>query len=281
MLDKAPLQNTALDGTYRVLNCAHPRQKALAARQMREDWCKTAQIGQRPAPIPDHPARPDRPNLVAPNKVARRKIGSIQGRGALLHAIAHIELNAIDLAADMILRFYDDPLLSPADQAEFISDWSSVCDDEARHFIMLEDRLISLELQYGDFDAHNGLWEAALNTCDNFTARLAIAPLVLEARGLDVTPGMITKLTQVADHDSAEILKIIYKEEINHVRIGSKWFQYAAQKLDKQPKNLFQQCVKNYFKGQVKPPFNVRARTLAGLSEEYYQPLAKVKRILT
>ena len=141
---------------------------------------------------------------------------------------------------------------------------------------MLHGRLEQLGMAYGDCPSHNGLWNAAMNTRDNFPARLAIAPLVLEARGLDVTPNMIVKLTQARDLESVKILEIIYNEEIGHVRIGAKWFQYVARNLHESPKELFHSLVRSYYKGHIKPPFNVQARTLAGLSEEYYGPLAKV-----
>ncbi len=267
---------TACIGAYTILTTADPIVKAKAARHLRADWVEYADIGTLPEPPPKQPARPAKPRLVAPNEVARRGLGTEKGRGALLHAIAHIELNAIDLAADMIARFWDDPLLAPEDRHDFISDWSSVCDDEARHFILLQDRLEQLGMTYGDCLAHNGLWNAAMDTCENFQARLAIAPLVLEARGLDVTPGMITKLTQARDMQSVEILEVIYNEEIGHVKIGAKWFQYVAQKLDESPQTLFHNLVRQHYKGRIKPPFNVQARTLAGLCEEYYVPLVKL-----
>ncbi len=258
-----------------ILLTADPRDKAAVARKMRKDWIEGLSIGHPAGDLPDQPARPSRPKLVPPSQVSRRRLGSPEGRGALLHAVAHIELNAIDLAADMIARFALHPDIAETDRAEFISDWSSVCDDEARHFIMLADRLNALNLTYGDYAAHNGLWEAAQTTRDNFPARVAIAPLVLEARGLDVTPGMITRLNNVGDHDSAAILEIIYTEEIGHVAIGAKWFKYLAAKQPKTPESYFHALVKNHFKGQVKSPFNDKARTLAGLSTAYYAPLAK------
>jgi len=265
-----------LESACKVLTTANPLAKAKAARALRANWLKNGEIGFKTPDLPEHPARPAKPDLVPPTEVPRRKLGSEKGRGALLHAIAHIELNAIDLAADMIARFSFDPLISSDDRHDFITDWSFVCDDEARHFILLHDRLEQLGMAYGDCPSHNGLWNAAMNTRDNFPARLAIAPLVLEARGLDVTPNMIVKLTQARDLESVKILEIIYNEEIGHVRIGAKWFQYVARNLHESPKELFHSLVRSYYKGHIKPPFNVQARTLAGLSEEYYGPLAKV-----
>lgn len=264
----------ALADARTVLLTADPRDKAAAARQMRTDWLGRRSVGGSAGELPDQPARPIRPELVPPAQVSRRRLGSPEGRGALLHAVAHIELNAIDLAADMIARFALHPDVAAADRADFISDWSSVCDDEARHFVMLADRLNALNLSYGDYPAHNGLWEAAQTTRDNFPARVAIAPLVLEARGLDVTPGMIMRLNSVGDHESAAILEVIYSEEIGHVAIGARWFKYLAAKQPEQPESYFHNLVKNHFKGQVKSPFNEKARTLAGLSTAYYAPLA-------
>jgi uncharacterized ferritin-like protein (DUF455 family) len=192
-----------------------------------------------------------------------------------LHAIAHIELNAIDLAADMIARFTGHAQIRTEDIPHFISDWTSVCDDEARHFEMLSGRMAALGVSYGDYPAHNGLWEAALTTRDNFPARVAIAPLVLEARGLDVTPGMIERLKGVGDQESVEVLDVIYEEEIGHVAIGARWFKYLAAQQPKSPESYFHDLVRTHFKGQVKSPFNEKARTIAGLTRAYYEPLTQ------
>lgn len=265
-----------LEHAREVLLTADPREKANHARQMRRDWLAKQDIGPLPKDLPEQPARPEKPRLVAPSQVPRRRLGSPEGRGALLHAVAHIELNAIDLAADMIARFAKHPKLRPNDAPEFISDWSSVCDDEARHFIMLADRLNALGLSYGDHPAHNGLWEAAQSTRHNFPARIAIAPLVLEARGLDVTPGMIKRLNSVGDKNSVAILEVIYEEEIGHVAIGARWFKYLAAQQPESAESYFHGLVKKHFKGQVKSPFNDKARILAGLTRAYYEPLAGI-----
>ncbi len=257
-----------------VLHAALPEAKVAAANRLSADWVKTDNIGTDINNIPDIPARPDVPQLVPHTDVKRRRLGSPSGRGALLHAIAHIEFNAIDLAADMIARFGHHSDITEAERPAFIGDWISVCHDEARHFGLLQARLAELGMSYGDLPAHNGLWEAAVKTKDNFEARLAIAPMVLEARGLDVTPNMIKKLTEVGDTDSADILKVIYNDEIGHVAIGARWFQKMAQYKSKDPESWFHHLVRNYYKGQLKPPFNVQARTLAGLKEGYYMPLS-------
>lgn len=258
-----------------ILRLENPSEKAAAALEMRDTWLrsdKSVQTSDDTAP--DNPSRPQRPKLVAPGDVPRRRLGSPEGRGALLHAVAHIELNAIDLAADMIARFAQHPYILGNQQSAFIDGWSRVCAEEAKHFNLLHNRLENLGMAYGDHPAHNGLWEAAHNTRNDIAARLAIAPMVLEARGLDVTPGMIKKLTAVGDLESVAILQVIYDEEIGHVKIGARWFQTVSEKMNKEPKQHFHDMVNTYFAGKLKPPFNVQARTLAGLTEDYYVPLA-------
>lgn len=257
-----------------VLQAAVPNAKVAAANILAQNWAKNRDIGTKVQDINDNPARPNAPQLVPPKDVKRRRLGSPAGRGALLHAIAHIEFNAIDLAADMIARFGHHPDIAETDRPTFIGDWISVCHDEARHFGLLQTRLAELNMSYGDLPAHNGLWEAAIKTKNSFEARLAIAPMVLEARGLDVTPGMIEKLTEAGDLQSADILKVIYNEEIGHVAIGAHWFQKMAINKSKDPESWFHELVRDFYKGQLKPPFNVQARTLAGLKQGYYIPLS-------
>jgi len=264
----------AITNTLAVLAAGNPAEKVAAADRLAADWAQNRDIGQPAKHIPDTPARPANLRLVPPADVKRRRLGSRQGRGALMHAVAHIEFNAIDLAADMIARFGHHPDISTVDRADFIGDWISVCHDEARHFGLINTRLADLGLSYGDLPAHNGLWEAAVSTKDNFAARLAIAPMVLEARGLDVTPAMIEKLNKVDDTDSANILKIIYNDEIGHVAIGARWFQNLARQKDRNAESWFHELVTAFFAGKLKPPFNVQARTLAGLTEGYYVPLS-------
>jgi uncharacterized ferritin-like protein (DUF455 family) len=267
---------SAVNLAITVLETPSPLQKAEAGLLMRRIWLDKRH--KLSSPVVKHPpakpARPQKPDLVTPSDVPRRRLGSVEGRGALLHAIAHIELNAIDLAADMIARFSTNDLISSTVQTSFIDDWSRVCAEECKHFKLLSHRLKEIDLQYGDFPAHNGLWEAADATRNDIAARLAIAPMVLEARGLDVTPPMIKKMSNVGDEASVAILKIIYDEEIDHVRIGAKWFQYIAEQKNRLPTTYFHELVGTYFAGKLKPPFNVQARTLAGLTEDYYKPLA-------
>jgi uncharacterized ferritin-like protein (DUF455 family) len=226
-------------------------------------------IGEACAPA--RPTRPDRPRLHPPRDMPkRRNFGSQAGRIALLHALAHIELNAIDLAWDIIARFADRDT-----PREFCADWVGVAAEEAEHFALLADRLAALGATYGDLPAHDGLWEAAALTAYDLLARLAVVPLVLEARGLDVTPEMAATLERVGDAQSAALLRRIYRDEIDHVAAGVRWFDDLCRARDLVPEETFQELVRRYFKGQLKPPFNHEARAAAGFPEHYYEPLVR------
>jgi uncharacterized ferritin-like protein (DUF455 family) len=198
----------------------------------------------------------------------RRAFGSQAGRIALLHALAHIELNAIDLGWDIVARFSDADL-----PRAFFDDWVGVAAEEACHFELLANRLGDLGARYGDLPAHDGLWEAAAATADDLLARLAVVPLVLEARGLDVTPEMIARLERVGDTPSAAILRRIYRDEIGHVAIGFRWFERLCRGRGLVPEEVFQNRVRRSFKGDLKPPFNREARSAAGFPPHYYEPL--------
>ena len=252
-----------------VLNTPVATNKAKASLAAARQWHKGAlRPGCDTAP-PDRPARPEKPELLSPRQMPRRRTGKgDKNRIALLHAIAHIELNAIDLAWDIIARFGSDMPL------EFLDDWVKVGADEARHFSMLEGRLNDLGSHYGTLPAHDGLWQAALATKDDLLARLAVVPLVLEARGLDVTPGMITRFESFGDREIATILQTIYDDEIGHVRAGARWFHEVCKTRGLPPEATYQKLVKAHFSGQLKPPFNTLARTMAGLPEAYYSPIA-------
>ncbi len=190
---------------------------------------------------------------------------------ALLHALAHIELNAIDLGWDIVARFAGEGL-----PQEFFDDWVRVAVEEAGHFELLAQRLADVGVEYGDLPAHDGLWEAAVATADDLLARLAVVPLVLEARGLDVTPAMAAQLERVGDCDSAAILNRIYEDEIGHVAVGRRWFHHLCEARRLSPADVFADRVRRCFKGGLKPPFNHRARAAAGLPATYYEPLALV-----
>jgi len=257
-----------------VLTASAPADKVLAAHDMARQWHSgQANISiSSELVVPDEPGRPAKPELVAATDVERKGIGSLEGRRSLLHAIAHIEFNAINLAADMLARYGDSSRISDQCRKGFITDWVKVCDDEARHFTMIADRLDDLDCYYGALQAHNGLWEAAISTSKDLAARLVIAPMVLEARGLDVTPGMIKKLVSVGDKKSADILSIIYEEEIPHVAAGTRWFMHICERENLNPEDTFKSLLQTHYKGRLKPPFNHEARTLAGMPNAFYQP---------
>lgn len=270
----APSVQTA---AAQVLSTADPTAKAEAARACAAAWNAGTLSPPNRGDVctaNDRPARPERPELLAPGQVPRRRLGTLAGRFALLHAVAHIEFNAIDLAFDMVVRFGGDTRIEDSDRHDFVSNWITVGDDEARHFQMVRERLAELGGDYGDLPAHDGLWEAAHATRNDVAARLAIAPMVLEARGLDVTPGMIEKLKSVGDQQSAAILEVIYTEEVAHVAAGRKWFEMVCKAEGKNPRDHFHHLVKTYFKGELKRPFNTDARDRAGVPGDWYEPLA-------
>ncbi len=256
-----------------VLNASCPTDKINAAHTLSKRWHDgVLEIDTKPNHFPpEHPGKPRLPKLVSPQQLKRRRLGSLHGRTSLLHAIAHIEFNAVNLAADMVARFVCDPRIASTDKQTFASDWIDVCDDEARHFTLVQNRLHDMDSSYGDFPAHDGLWQAAHATQFDIAARIAIAPMVLEARGLDVTPNMIEKLEKALDSKSANILKIIYEEEIGHVAKGVKWFFYICERENRNKEDYFKELISTYFRGHLKPPFNVKARESAGFPLSFYQ----------
>jgi uncharacterized ferritin-like protein (DUF455 family) len=204
--------------------------------------------------------RPARPQLVSPRALSQRGLGTQVGRAAFIHAIAHIEFNAINLAWDAVARF---DAMPPA----FYADWIDVADDEARHFAMLERRLATLGHAYGDFDAHDGLWEMAVRTAHSCLERMALVPRVLEARGLDVTPAMVTRLRAVGDTETAEILELILREEVAHVATGSRWFRWCCERDGVDPDATFEVLLRRHAGPALRGPFNRDARLAAGFSE--------------
>lgn len=211
------------------------------------------------AQISTTPGRPERPRLVAPRELPRRGLAGGEGRAALVHAVAHIEFNAINLAWDAVARFRGMP-------DDYYSDWVGVAVDEARHFGWLAARLAELGHAYGDFDAHDGLWDMAVKTADSCLARMALVPRVLEARGLDVTPGMIARLRGAGDNATVEILEDILREEVAHVAAGSRWFAWCCEREGIDPEATFETLVARHFRGALRGPFNVEARLRAGFT---------------
>lgn len=252
-----------------VLLASNPREKIRLARWAARAWKRGALDHRFDVMMPDAPARPDRPELLPPNRMPKRgRGGSERGRTALLHALAHIEFSAIDLAFDAAGRF------GAEFPRAFVDDWLSVGADEAMHFAVLDRRLRTLGSAYGALPAHAGLWDAAASTAHDAAARLAVVPMVLEARGLDVTPDTVARFQAAGDHRSARILHRIYTDEIRHVGFGSKWFGYLCANQELLPAPHWQAMVRTHFRGALKPPFNASARDAAGLTRDFYHPLA-------
>ena len=220
---------------------------------------------------PLRPSRPEKPALLDPREVPRRRPGSPQGRIAILHAIAHIELNAVDLHWDIIARFTHIKM-----PPGFYDDWVRAADEESKHFNLMADRLEAMDSHYGALPAHAGMWRAAEDTAHDLEARLAVVPMVLEARGLDVTPGMINIFRQAKLTTAIEALEVIYAEEVGHVAYGSKWFHFLCGRENLDPKEAFHALVQRYFHGALKPPFNEEKRAEAGLPPDFYWPLTEI-----
>lgn len=206
------------------------------------------------------PGRPARPRLVLPNAIQHDSLKTIEGRAALLHAIAHIELNAIDLALDMVWRFSGMP-------AQFYRDWVSIAKEEALHFTLIRNHLLTLGFDYGDFDAHNSLWEMAERTQHDVLARVALVPRTLEARGLDASPAVKKKLVSVGDKKAGEILDLILKDEIGHVLAGNNWFRWLCRQRGLDPILAYSDLTQKYDVPKPRAPFNFEARRLAGFAE--------------
>ncbi len=276
----ARFPNSLAEAAISVLTTADPVEKARLSHAHAAAWrSKTiASIGQ--ATPPDRPARLQHPELRLPRDMPkRRKSHSEAGRIALLHALAHIELNAVDLSWDIIARFAGEAEASAGNAfalpRAFFDDWVRVADEEAKHFMLLSDRLTTLESSYGALPAHDGLWEAATETAGDLAARLAVVPLVLEARGLDVTPAMIANLKAAGDPESAAILQTIHDDEIGHVAVGRRWFELVCARRGDEPIPTWQTLVRRHFKGALKRPFNRPSRDKAGFAAAFYEPLAE------
>jgi len=206
------------------------------------------------------PGRPEKPELVAPRLVKRRSMITLKGRAILIHALAHIEFNAINLALDAIWRFPDMP-------AAYYSDWLQVAGEEALHFSLLTEHLQVQGYAYGDFPAHNSLWEMAAKTQHNILARIALVPRTMEARGLDASPPVRAKLAQAGDLEAAAVLDIILRDEIGHVAIGNRWYGWLCEQRGLEPVATYAQLANEYAAPVLRGPFNLEARRAAGFSE--------------
>ncbi len=248
-----------------VLNAPEPNKKVMAARHAVRQWRKGNLAHEFSARMPDAPARPGKPELLRPRDMPRRGKGtSVAKRTALVHALAHIEFVAIDLAFDMIGRF------GSQFPREFVDDWMRVGAEEAMHFALLDRRLREMDSFYGAMPAHDGLWDAAKETAHDAGARLAIVPMVLEARGLDITLETVERFKQQGDPLTAKVLNRIYHDEIVHVSFGTKWFESVCESQKINHYEQWHHLVKTHFRGALKPPFNDSARHAAGLTQEYY-----------
>ncbi len=268
------MTQTLTDMAVAVLTTADGRAKTALSRAHAATWFAARAAGQpmaigRTLP-PDHPERPASPALLDPRDVPRRRPGSPSGRIALLHAVAHIELNAVDLHWDIIARFAHHPM-----PMGFYDDWVKAADEESKHFNLVSDVLELLGSHYGAMPAHAGMWRAATDTGHDLHGRLAVVPMVLEARGLDVTPGMIDLFRMAGVTQAVDALEVIYGEEVAHVAYGSKWFNWLCGRDGLDPKEAFHHLVRRYFHGSLKPPFNTEKRAEAGLPPDFYWPLAQ------
>lgn len=246
-----------------------PQIKAEGVKKLREAWLQGALTLDLQASLcaaPGLPGRPARPELVPPLGVQRRAMHTVEGRAVLIHALTHIEFNAINLALDAIWRFAGMPV-------EYYADWLQVAQEEAYHYTLLSEHLVTLGFEYGDFPAHNSLWEMAERTQDDVLARMALVPRTMEARGLDATPAIRAKLAQAGDLAAAEILDIILRDEIGHVGIGNRWFGYLCEQRQLEPLSCYEQLAQQFKAPKMRRPFNLEARRAAGFTEAELQVL--------
>jgi len=238
-----------------------PTRKVALTRETAARWKSGDLIAGAPAhwqPLDiTTPGRPNRPRLVPARELPKRKLSSTQGLASLVHAVAHIEFNAINLAWDALQRFTRMP-------DAFREDWAQVAIEEAEHFVLMRERLEMLGHDYGDLPAHDGLWEMARRTADDVLERMALVPRVLEARGLDVTPGMIERLRTAGDEDTADRLCIILRDEVGHVAIGSRWYRHCCEIRGLDPRTTFIDLIRRHLRGEMRCPLNRDARMSAG-----------------
>jgi uncharacterized ferritin-like protein (DUF455 family) len=254
-----PLTTTVRHLALAVVRERDPDAKARAALALSRD----GPFGEDEpiAEPPGLPGRPDRPQLVAPAALSQRSVATVEGRAALIHALAHIELNAIDLAADIVWRFAGLP-------AAFYAQWVVVAQEEARHFRLLRAHLQSLGHDYGDLPAHHGLWEMAEKTRLDLLARLALVPRTLEARGLDASPAIKARLVAAGDRRAGEILDVILRDEIGHVAVGNRWYRWLCERDGLDPLTHQAALAQRHHAPRPRPPFNREARAAAGFTSE-------------
>ncbi|XP_051558799.1 uncharacterized protein HI_0077 isoform X2 [Myxocyprinus asiaticus] len=269
-------ENTLCMWATKILRTPDPQEKVSLTRMVQEKWNigTITEIGE--ASPPTQPSRKDNLTVLEPGKIKRGKGGTLASRIALLHSLANIEQWAIDLSWDVIARFSTFRLTSGEPlPRQFFDDFVKVAGDEAKHYQLLEQRIMELGSSFGALPVHNGLWQSATDTAHNLLARLAIVHMVHEARGLDVHPQTLSRFATQADTSSVKVLEVIYTDEITHVAAGLRWFTYICSKEGRDSLKTFHDLVKIHFKGFLKPPFNIEGRKTAGMTEEWYVPLVK------
>ncbi len=244
-------------------------EKMRGVRQLAEDWRAQGlalDLEAVLAPERSLPGRPHKPELVPPLQVPQRSMRDALGRAVLIHALAHIEFNAVNLALDALWRF-------PGMPPDYYRDWLQVADEEALHFNLLQAHLHSLGHAYGDFPAHAALWDMAEKTRDDLLARMALVPRTLEARGLDASPAVRAKLAQAGDHAGAAILDIILRDEIGHVAIGNRWYAWLCERAGCDPLASYAELALRHAAPRPRPPLNLEARRAAGFTDAELQAL--------
>lgn len=261
--DNAMNKDNVYERAYAAIMACYSQDKVNLTRQLCEDWAGDRLSSENLPTVKtiEQPGLPDSLVLVSPAKLEKRGLSSAKGKAIFVHAIAHIEFNAINLALDAVYRFQEMP-------DQYISDWLQVAADEARHFCLLADYLAELGWEYGDFSAHNGLWELTVKSAHDLGCRMALIPRVMEARGLDVTPGMIRKFEGLGDQRMVSILQLILDEEVDHVKKGDHWFRWVCAREQRNPEAYFMTLVEDYLPGVLKGPFNIEARLQAGFSKQ-------------
>jgi hypothetical protein len=250
-----------------LLGLLDPHEKALKVQNLGESWTLDVQaVWPEPAGLPGRPVRPE---LLPHTAIKPARLNTREGHAALLHSVCHIEKNAVDLALDVIWRFAGMP-------EDFYRDWWRVAQEEALHFTLLRDHLRSLAFDYGDFPAHTGLWDMAERTRHDVLARVALVPRTLEARGLDASPAVKTKLVSIGDHRAGEILDIILRDEIGHVAVGNRWYGWLCAQRGLDQVATYPELTQRYEAPRLKGPFNIAARVQAGFSQEELQQLQEL-----
>lgn len=279
--DSLPVEITSSENTLcmwatKILHTADPQEKVSLTKIVQENWDRGKITETGEASPPAQPNRKDNLTVVEPGKIKRGKGGTLASRIALLHSLANIEQWAIDLSWDVIARFSTFRLSNGEPlPCQFFDDFVKVAGDEAKHYQLLEQRIMELGSFFGALPVHNGLWRSATDTSQDLLARLAIVHMVHEARGLDVHPQTLSRFAAQGDTSSVKVLEVIYADEITHVAAGLRWFTYICSKEGRDSLKTFHELVKLHFKGFLKPPFNTEGRRTAGMTEEWYVPLVK------